>query len=165
MARRLYPTWPSHRLEHGATRLNVANTAAHRALPDARLVQDVFGEVLRRTPTLKTIADLVRVLPLLTFADAPVCTIAPPAGFEALSTAITTRCAITSVYEHGGQRPQPRMITPRLALEVHRVAYVIAHIAHHDLGFSRSALRQQALICAALVVGLVTIELLASKER
>ena len=45
------------------------------------------------------------------------------------------------------------------------VAYVIAHIAHHDLGFSRSALRQQALICAALVVGLVTIELLASKER
>jgi hypothetical protein len=45
------------------------------------------------------------------------------------------------------------------------VAYVIAHIAHHDLGFSRSALREQALICAALVVGLVTIELLASKER
>jgi hypothetical protein len=45
------------------------------------------------------------------------------------------------------------------------VAYLIAHIAHHDLGFSRSALRQQALICAALVVGLVTIELLASKER
>ena len=44
-------------------------------------------------------------------------------------------------------------------------AYVIAHIAHHNLGFSRSALREQALICAALVVGLVTIELLASKER
>ena len=45
------------------------------------------------------------------------------------------------------------------------VAYVIAHIAHHGLGFSGSALRDQALICAALVVGLVTIELLASKER
>ena len=45
------------------------------------------------------------------------------------------------------------------------VAYVIAHIAHHNLGFSRSALREQALVCAALVVGLLTIELLASKER
>ena len=45
------------------------------------------------------------------------------------------------------------------------VAYVTAHIAHHTLGFSRSALREQALICAALMVGLVTIELLASKER
>lgn len=106
-------TWHAGSIRHGQatvwstgqTRLNVANTAAHRALADARLVQDMFWEVLRRTPTLKTIADLVRVLPLLTFADAPVCTIAPPAGFEALSTAITTRCAITSVYEHGGQRP------------------------------------------------------------
>jgi hypothetical protein len=45
------------------------------------------------------------------------------------------------------------------------VAYAMAHIAHHSLGFSRSALREQALICAALLVGLVTIELLASKER
>jgi hypothetical protein len=45
------------------------------------------------------------------------------------------------------------------------VAYVIAHIAHHDLGFSRSALREQALTCAALVVGLVTIEFLAGRER
>jgi hypothetical protein len=45
------------------------------------------------------------------------------------------------------------------------VAFVTAHIAHHTLGFSQSALREQALICAALVVGLVTIELLACKER
>jgi hypothetical protein len=45
------------------------------------------------------------------------------------------------------------------------VAYAMAHIAHHSLGFSRSTLREQALICAALIVGLVTIELLASKER
>jgi hypothetical protein len=45
------------------------------------------------------------------------------------------------------------------------VAYAMAHIAHQGLGFSLSALREQALICAALMVGLVTIELLASKER
>lgn len=45
------------------------------------------------------------------------------------------------------------------------VAYAMAHIAHHNLGFARSALREQALICAAVVLGLVTIEFLASKER
>jgi hypothetical protein len=45
------------------------------------------------------------------------------------------------------------------------VAYAMAHIAHHNLGFARSALREQALICAAIVLGLVTIEFLASKER
>jgi hypothetical protein len=44
------------------------------------------------------------------------------------------------------------------------VAYVMAHIAHYNLGVPGSALREQALICAALVFGLVTIEFLASKE-
>jgi predicted DNA-binding transcriptional regulator YafY len=44
-----------------------------------------------------------------------------------LSTAIAERCAITIVYEHGWHRPTPRTITPRLVLEVHGVAYVIAH--------------------------------------
>lgn len=45
------------------------------------------------------------------------------------------------------------------------VAYTSAHFAHNSLGFSRSALREQALICAALMAGLLTIEMLASKER
>jgi hypothetical protein len=45
------------------------------------------------------------------------------------------------------------------------VAYAMAHIAHHNLGIPGSALREQALISASLIVGLVTIELLASKER
>ena len=39
---------------------------------------------------------------------------------------------ITIVYEHGWQQPTPRMITPRLVLEVHGVAYVIAHCRLSD---------------------------------
>jgi DNA polymerase III epsilon subunit family exonuclease len=94
MAHRLYPTWPSNSLEHVASRLNVANGAAHRALSDAQLVKDIFLEWLRHTPTLKTIADLGRLSPPLTFADTPVCAIDPPAGFEALAFAMTERCPI-----------------------------------------------------------------------
>jgi hypothetical protein len=45
------------------------------------------------------------------------------------------------------------------------VAYVMAHIANYNLGIPASALREQALISAGLIVGLVTIEFLASKER
>jgi DNA polymerase III epsilon subunit-like protein len=101
--------------------------AEHRALSDARLVRDVFLELLRRTPTVKSIADLVRISPLLTFADAPFCAIKAPTGFEALTTAMAEQCAITIAYERGWQRPQARMITPRLVLEVHGVVYVIAH--------------------------------------
>lgn len=127
MARRLYPAWPSHSLENLAIGLNVANKAEHRALSDARLVKDVFLELLLHIPTVKTIADLTRITQPRTFTDAPVCAIEPPKGFEALSTAMAERCAITIVYEQGWQRPTPRMITPRLVLEVHGVAYVIAH--------------------------------------
>ena len=42
------------------------------------------------------------------------------------------------------------------------VAYSMAHFVHYSLGWSRSALREQALICAALIAGLVTVEMLAS---
>jgi DNA polymerase III subunit epsilon len=127
MARRLYPAWPSHSLEYVATRLKVAKRAEHRALSDARLVKDIFLAVLHHVPAVRTITDLARFSLPLTFADAPVFAIEPPPGFEALTTALSERCAITIVYEHGWQRPQPRMITPRLVLEVQGVAYVIAH--------------------------------------
>ena len=43
------------------------------------------------------------------------------------------------------------------------VAYSMTHLAN-SLGLTRAALREQALICAALITGLVAIEFLASRE-
>jgi DNA polymerase III epsilon subunit-like protein len=48
-------------LENIAIRLHVAGGREHRALPDARLVKDVFLELLQRTPTVKSIADLMHI--------------------------------------------------------------------------------------------------------
>jgi DNA polymerase III epsilon subunit family exonuclease len=127
IARRLYPAWHSHRLENVAARLKIANAAEHRALSDAWLVKATFLPMLKDIPTIKTIADLTRVSQPLTFADAPVFVIEPPPGFEMLSTAIAERCAITIIYDRESRRPGPRVITPRLVLEVHGVAYVIAY--------------------------------------
>jgi DNA polymerase III epsilon subunit family exonuclease len=127
MTRRLYPTWPNHSLEHVAIKLKVANKAEHRALSDAYLVKQIFLAMLRRTPTLKTIADLGHLSPPLTFADAPVYAIDPPAGFEALTMAMTEQGAMTIIYERGAQQARPRKITPRLVLQVYGVAYVVAH--------------------------------------
>jgi hypothetical protein len=132
MACRLYPTWPSYSLEHVASRLKVANRAEHRALSDARLVQDIFLAMLKDIPTVKTIADVMHVSQPRTFTDAPVFAIEPPPGFEALSAAIAERCTITIIYEHRSQRPKPRKITPRLVLEVHGVASVIARCHRSD---------------------------------
>jgi hypothetical protein len=44
------------------------------------------------------------------------------------------------------------------------VAYSLAHIAHYGLGIPGPALREQALTCAALIIGLITIECLSSQE-
>lgn len=44
------------------------------------------------------------------------------------------------------------------------IAYVLACLAHDGLGVPGSALREQALICAALMMGLITIEFLVSRE-
>jgi DNA polymerase III epsilon subunit-like protein len=143
ISRRLYPTWHSHSLEHVAARLKIANRAEHRALYDARLVKEIFLAMLKGIPTVKTIAELMSVSQPLTFADAPVCAIDPPAGFEALTVAMTERRAITIVYEHGWQQPTPRMIRPRLVLEVHGVAYVIAqcHLSDAERTFRLDRIR------------------------
>jgi DNA polymerase-3 subunit epsilon len=148
IARWLYPAWHSHSLEHVAARLKIAKRAEHRALSDARMVKDVFLAMLRHPPTLTKISELMRVSQPLTFVDAPVCAIQPPAGFEALATAITEQCAITMVYESGWERPQRRMITPRLMLEVHGVAYVIAHchLSHAERTFRLDRIRECWLI-------------------
>ena len=44
------------------------------------------------------------------------------------------------------------------------VAYSLAHVAHYDLGVPAPALREQALVCAALICGLVTVEFLVSRR-
>lgn len=43
-------------------------------------------------------------------------------------------------------------------------AYTLAHVAHYNLAIPSSALREQALTCAILMIGLVTIECLSSKK-
>lgn len=44
------------------------------------------------------------------------------------------------------------------------MAYTLAYTAHYYLGVPGSTLREQALTSAALIFGLVTIQLLATKD-
>jgi DNA polymerase III subunit epsilon len=136
LMRRLSPTWPSHALERVATTLKVATGTQHRALADARLVKEIFLKILRSRPTVRTVADLARLSPPLTFADAPVFPIEPPARFQALAMALVEGSALTIVYESGGQGAWVRRITPRLVLQAYGLAYVIAH-CHRD-GFEKT---------------------------
>jgi len=50
---RLYSNWSSHSLENVAAQRKRAHVAEDRALPNTRLLKDVFFNLLRRTPTVK----------------------------------------------------------------------------------------------------------------
>jgi DNA polymerase-3 subunit epsilon len=136
LTRRLHPTWPSHSLKSVATALKATQGAQHRALVDARSVKEVFRGILRHRPTVRTIADLTRLSPPLTFADAPVFLIEPPRGLEPLTAALIRKCAMMIVYEHGAQGAVVRKITPRFVLQAHGLGYVIAY-CHLD-GFEKT---------------------------
>jgi hypothetical protein len=159
MARRLYPTWPSHSLEHVASRLNVANAAEHRTLPDARLVKDIFLEMLRRTPTVKTIVDLSRLSPMLAFADAPVFTAELPTGFKALATALARHCTMVMVYVRELQGLRPWKITPHIVLQVYGIAYVVGHYYQSGMEWKRPS-----GLSVFKSVGLSEIECLSQKK-
>lgn len=127
LARRLGPSLSSYSLEHVAVALNIAKGAPHRALGDARLVKDVFLTLLRGLPRLRTVADLARFAPPLTFANAPVIPIAPPAGFKPLAMALAEGSQVMIVYEGSRPNATPRTITPRAVWEAHGIAYVTAY--------------------------------------
>jgi DNA polymerase-3 subunit epsilon len=136
LTRRLYPTWPSHALERVATGLKLTTGIQHRALADARLVKEIFLKILAGRPMVRTVADLARLSPPLTFADAPVFPIAPPARLGPLALALAEHCALTIVYASGRGGAWVRKVTPHLVLQAHGLAYVIAH-CHRD-GFEKT---------------------------
>ena len=136
LTRRLYPTWPSHALERVAINLKLTIGAQHRALADARSVKEIFLNIVCNRPTVRTVADLARLSPPLTFADAPVFPITPPARFAPLAMALAEHCALTIEYASGARGAWVRKVTPRLVLQAHGLAYVIAH-CHRD-GFEKT---------------------------
>jgi predicted DNA-binding transcriptional regulator YafY len=119
--------------------------ALARLRMEARLVKDVFLEVLRHRPSIKTMADLARLSPMLTFADAPVVPAALPTGFEPLATALFESRALTISYALVGRGAEVRKITPRLLLQANGLAYVIAH-CHRD-GFEKTFRLDRILRC------------------
>jgi hypothetical protein len=44
-------------------------------------------------------------------------------------------------------------------------AYSMAHVAHHSLGIPSADLRNQALVSAVLLIGLMAVEFIVTKER
>lgn len=113
VSRRYLPELGSHRLEEVARYLRLAESEDHRGLSDARLAAAVFRRIVGRSQRLKTVEDLFRVSPPMTFADSDTSALKPPAGFEDLDIAITEERTVVVVYEGGTRGLVERRIMPR----------------------------------------------------
>jgi WYL domain/Exonuclease len=89
--------------------------------PDVQQLHGITDRVVQSQPTIgHVLPPFIKSLALPTRFSWPV-------KHDSTSAAIAERCAITIVYECRLQRPRPRTMTPQLVLEVHGVAYVVAH--------------------------------------
>lgn len=127
LAQVVLPGLRSYRLEALAVTLGVASPQQHRALSDAELTKDVLLTLLRRTPRIRTVADLAGVTPPLTFERVRVYQANPPAGLEPLGAAIEKRLPLEIVYDGGSKGMEPRKVTPRALLRYRGYVYLAAY--------------------------------------
>jgi DNA polymerase III epsilon subunit family exonuclease len=127
----LMPGLMSHSLETLGSLLGVTTAQEHRALSDARLTKNVFLALLAKAPGVKTLVDLARLSPPVTFERARMHRAKPPQGFEDLETAIREQRPIVMVYEGGTRGEEPRQVTPRALLQYNGIIYLAAY-CHAD---------------------------------
>ena len=127
LAQAILPGLRSYRLEALAVVLGVVSPQQHRALSDAELTRDVLLALLRKTPRIRTVADLAAVTPPLTFERVRVYQADPPAGLEPLGAAIEKRLPLQIVYSGGSKGIEPRKVTPRALLRYRGYVYLAAH--------------------------------------
>jgi WYL domain len=94
--------------------------------PDVQQVQGINDGLAQGQLTIE------HVLPLFIGSLALPTRCSWPMMHDSISAAIAEPCAITIVYDRGSQQPHPRMITPRVLLEVYGVAYMSAHCHMSD---------------------------------
>jgi DNA polymerase-3 subunit epsilon len=127
MAQAILPGLRSYRLEALAVVLGISSSQRHRALSDAEMTKEVFLTLLRRTPRIRTVADLAYVTPPLSFERARAYQAEPPAGLDPLGAAIERRSPVEIVYDGGSKGAEPRMVTPRALLRYRGYVYLAAY--------------------------------------
>ncbi|MFH1919017.1 MAG: WYL domain-containing protein [Planctomycetota bacterium] len=80
---------------------------------------------------MRTIGDLFRISPPLSFENAGVFVLEPPPGYEELEVAIREEKTVVVIYEGGTRGLVERRVTPRALLQSSGRAYLTAH-CHMD---------------------------------
>jgi predicted DNA-binding transcriptional regulator YafY len=86
----------------------------------------VFQKIMGRAERLKTVDDLFRVSPPLSFQDSGTFVLEPPAGYEDLGVAIREERTVELKYDGAMTGIVERRITPRGLMQTRGRAYLTA---------------------------------------
>jgi len=124
LARSMAPGLPSYSLEPLSRALGITGDQDHRALSDARLTSEVFRELVRRNPEIRTVGALSRIGCAPAFGQGRNQRVTPPPGYENLGDAISVRAVVEIVYLGGTRGEEPRELTPYAFLQAGGYVYL-----------------------------------------
>jgi DNA polymerase-3 subunit epsilon len=131
LAQALMPGLVSYSLKALSGLLEVAEGQEHRALSDARITKATFLALLARNPEIRTVEDLSRSAPPVSFEMARIYQTRPPTGLEDLAIAIDDQRRMILVYDRGAGIDEHLDVTPRALLRSNDITFLAAH-CHSD---------------------------------
>ena len=125
--RKLFPGLPKYSLLRLAQQFDFATTQDHRAVSDARIVQQLFQNAVGRFPEMNNIDDLKKMFAVYSMHDGKSSPATVPPQFEDLVTACDENRRVRIVYQGSGQSPSTRVIQPRSLHSLNSRSYVTAY--------------------------------------
>jgi len=126
----------NYRLETIGRHLRLINSAEHRALEDSLLLKDIFLHLIRLSPVISSIDELLRVTPVLRFRTFEEMAGQLPPGFEELWEAIVKDQDVVIEYLGGSTPGSARVVTPLGVTETGGRIYLAAFC--HNSGMNKT---------------------------
>jgi DNA polymerase III epsilon subunit family exonuclease len=124
LARSLVPGLPSYSLHALMIMLGIEPVQEHRALADARLTKEVFRELLRRNPEIRTLRQLARAASAQPFRPSRRRLVQPPPGYEDLVGAVKGQASVEIVYTGGSRGEEPRSLSAHAFIQAGGYIYL-----------------------------------------
>ncbi|MDW7730421.1 MAG: exonuclease domain-containing protein [Bacillota bacterium] len=117
---------PNYRMETVGRYLQLVDQSRHRALEDSLLLKDIFLSLVRMNPQIKGVAELLQILPGLSFKEYDAVLEEAPSGFEALWEAIYNGRDVEILYLGGSNPGRTRVVTPLGVTQMGGLIYLSA---------------------------------------
>jgi len=123
----------NYRLEALAAHFRLADRVHHRAGDDAAILNSIFRELLRLTPSIDTAGDLMAMIAPMTWQEGEVFTIPSSTRVAPLMNAIEQRCRVSILYERADGQLSDISVSPLALIHSLGREYLVGLCHHSDM--------------------------------